>query len=226
MKDNKFVIEFKNVSKSFVDGKFELKVLDNINFNLSSGEHIAIVGKSGSGKSTFLQLMGGLDYPSSGDVLLDGENFSDMSDEDIDRARNTKLGFVYQFHHLLPEFSVAENVMLPLIAGGYSSKESYARALSVLKMVDLEDRNKYLPGKLSGGEKQRVAIARAIVCKPRCIFADEPTGNLDPETGEKVINLIRQVNPETAIVVVTHDMTLAKKFDKIYRLTDGKFEEL
>lgn len=220
------IISFKNVSKDFVDGDGKLSVLSDISFDLMAGEQISIVGKSGSGKSTLLQLMGGLDNPSSGTVTLMGGSYKDMTEKQLDKARNEVLGFVYQSHHLLPEFNALENVMMPLLVRGESISSAREQALSLLDKVDLTDRKSHLPSKLSGGEKQRVSIARALVCNPRCIFADEPTGNLDPDTGKCVIDIMRRANSEVSVVVVTHDLSLAKQFDAVYEIKSGKINKV
>ncbi|MBT4964303.1 MAG: ABC transporter ATP-binding protein [Francisellaceae bacterium] len=222
MSASKSVISFNNVSKEFIDGKDRLLVLNEINFNLNPGEQVAIVGKSGSGKSTLLQLMSGLDSPTVGSVSLMGTDYQKMNERQLDLARNKTLGFVYQFHHLLPEFTALENIMMPLLVKGETTKVAEQIAVEMLNKIGLADRQEHPPSKLSGGEKQRVAIARAIICNPECVFADEPTGNLDPETGKVVIELIRTVNKVTAIVIVTHDIALAQQFDKIYKIENGR----
>lgn len=216
------IISFSNVSKDFIDGDSKLSVLSDITFSLMPGQQISIVGKSGSGKSTLLQLMGGLDGPSSGTITLMGRNYQDMNESELDKARNQVLGFVYQQHHLLPEFNAKENVMMPLLVKGESISKALSQAELLLDKVGLSDRKDHLPAKLSGGEKQRVAIARALVCNPKCIFADEPTGNLDPDTGKSVVETIRTVNPKVSVVVVTHDLSLAKQFDMVYEIKGGK----
>ncbi len=187
------------------------------------GERIAIVGASGSGKSTLLHLMGGLDTPSSGQILLQGQDWQAVSETARCRLRNTSLGFVYQFHHLLPEFNALENVALPLLLASVSVAEATARAESMLQQVGLSGRLKHLPAQLSGGERQRVAIARALVHRPVCVLADEPTGNLDRTTARQVFDVMLQLNTDfnSALVVVTHDVALAASMDRVMTLPEG-----
>ncbi len=222
---SKLVLEAKGLSKVFTDVEEDVSVLNHIDFKVEAGEKIAIVGPSGSGKSTFLHLLGGLDKPSSGDVFLLGQSLTKMSEKDRCLRRNQSLGFVYQFHHLLPEFSAVENVMMPLLIGGEIHQEALDKALDCLKAVGLEKRAYHKPSQLSGGERQRVAIARALVGKPSCILADEPTGNLDSKTADVIFDLFLTLNDRhgTAIVIVTHDLSLAERMEKIMHLEAGCF---
>jgi len=223
MSNTESLIEAYKVSKIFVDVDTHIAVLKDIDFTLKHGERVAFVGPSGSGKSTLLHLLGGLDFSSSGTVSVAGENWSAMSEEKRCLWRNQCLGFVYQFHHLLPELSACENVMLPLLLQKVSFKEVRVRAEELLAHMGLEKRLAHHPHQLSGGERQRVAIARAMVTRPKCILADEPTGNLDRATAHLMLDLWNQLNQQfqTAMVIVTHDLTLAKKMDKVYQLNNG-----
>jgi lipoprotein-releasing system ATP-binding protein len=211
------------VKKVFKDVDRDINVLGGIEFDLSASERVAIVGPSGSGKSTLLHLLGGLDFPSEGEILVAGKNWQLMNEESRCNWRNENLGFVYQFHHLLPELSAMENVMLPLLIQKVSFAEVKSRAKELLTHMGLGDRLDHRPHQLSGGERQRVAIARAMVTRPKCILADEPTGNLDQNTAHLILELWNQLNRqyETAIVVVTHDLQLAKQMDKTYHLSKG-----
>ena len=217
------IIECKNISQIFKDGEAIVPVLDQIDFQIKHGESVAIMGASGAGKSTLLQLLGGLDNPTSGQVLLKGADLSKMSAKKNGLFRNKYLGFVYQFHHLLPEFSALENVMMPLLIARQSKKNAQEQALLLLDKVGLKDRVKHRPAQMSGGERQRTAIARALVTNPACILADEPTGNLDETTALAVIDLMLDLNEQqnNGMIVVTHDKSLAAKMCKIYELTGG-----
>ena len=217
------VIEVSALSKSFHDGDLNVTVLNDVNFLLKARERIAIVGASGSGKSTLLQLLGGLDKPSQGEVILCGENLNNLADNVRGNLRNQYLGFIYQFHHLLPEFTALENVAMPLMVRNESIKQITQQAKDILSRVGLKDRIQHKPSELSGGERQRVAIARALVTKPKVILADEPTGNLDSKTAAQVSGIMMELNNEldTAIIMVTHDMKLAATMDTIYELKDG-----
>lgn len=218
------LIDAQQVSKKFDDGSQIIHVLRAIDFKLEPAERVAIVGPSGSGKSTLLHLLGGLDFASDGVIEVNGENWKNLSEKKRCLTRNQVLGFVYQFHHLLPELTALENTMLPLMLQKISQQEVESRALELLSKMGLYERLTHRPHQLSGGERQRVAIARAMVTAPRCILADEPTGNLDNATAHHVLNLWNDLNhqAQTAMVIVTHDIELAKKMDKIYQLVDGQ----
>lgn len=219
------IIDTQSLSKTYAD--LDVPVLRDINFHVRAGEQIAIVGTSGSGKSTLLHLLGGLDQPSQGKVTLMGHNVAEMSEAERGRLRNQSLGFVYQFHHLLPEFTALENVAMPLLIRRVESAQAYAEASVLLKQVGLQHRMQHMPGEMSGGERQRAALARAMVTKPQCILADEPTGNLDRATSNAVFDLLLQLNQQhgVALVVVTHDLSLAAKLRKQYALIDGQLHE-
>jgi len=217
------IISSDNLRKRFTEGKLDVEVLKGISLELQAGEKIAIVGSSGSGKSTLLHILGGLDLPTSGTVKVMGKDIASLSDKERGDLRNHSLGFIYQFHHLLPEFTAIENVAMPLLIRGLSVKESTQKAQDILTKVGLSERLKHKPGQLSGGERQRAAIARALVTNPNAILADEPTGNLDHKTALQIFDLMQTLNQElqTAFIIVTHDMQLAEKMDKIYHLVDG-----
>lgn len=206
----------------------EVAVLNGIDLNVSAGEQIAIVGTSGSGKSTLLHLLGGLDAPSSGEVRILDQNLAAMSEAKKGEIRNQSLGFVYQFHHLLPEFTALENVAMPLFIRRMSREQALTLAAETLAKVGLKHRMEHMPGELSGGERQRAAVARALVTQPQCILADEPTGNLDRHTAHAVFDLLLEVNQlqQRSLVVVTHDLELAKKMQRQYKLVDGKLQSL
>ncbi len=218
------VLSCKNLSKTFHDGSLFVEVLKPITFSIRARERIAIIGPSGAGKSTLLHLLGGLEQASSGQVFLAGQNLAALNELQRSHLRNRYLGFIYQFHHLLPEFTVLENTCIPLLLAGVNPKIAEKKALSLLKKVGLLPRQHHKLGELSGGERQRTAIVRALVNDPLCILADEPTGNLDSHTAEQVYQTLLELNDEfhTSLVVVTHDRKLASRMDRLLHMEDGK----
>jgi lipoprotein-releasing system ATP-binding protein len=222
------VLEARQVQKSFQQGPVTLDVLRGINVAINAAERLAIVGASGSGKTTLLQILGGLDKPSSGQVLVDGRDIHSLSERERGELRNHALGFVYQFHHLLPEFSALENVAMPLLVRRMPTRDAKERAKEILTRVGLGQRLDHRPHQLSGGERQRAAVARALVTQPKLVLADEPTGNLDGKNAEQVFELMLELNRErqTSLVVVTHDLRIASRMDRALEIEGGMLREV
>jgi lipoprotein-releasing system ATP-binding protein len=216
-----------NIVKSYVEAQQSVDILHGVNIDVNAGETLAILGASGSGKSTLLHILGTLDTPSSGDVLFKGESLLRLSKKQQAGFRNSQLGFVYQFHHLLPEFSATENVAMPKLIAGVSKKEAYARSQQLLERVGLAHRYTHRPHQMSGGERQRVAIARAMINQPSIIMADEPTGNLDNDASAEILSLIHDINRDdkTCFIIVTHDHSLANSMDRSLQLVNGNFTD-
>jgi lipoprotein-releasing system ATP-binding protein len=222
------VLICQNLNKSYKQGENQLNILNNINLEVSYGETVSIVGSSGSGKSTFLHLLSGLDKANSGTIILDNEQISNQSDIKVCSIRNHKVGFIYQFHHLLPEFTATENILMPILINGSISKIKKDFALELLDNLGLANRATHYPSQLSGGERQRVAIARAVINNPKIVFADEPTGNLDNQTANQVLEIFFTLQRDlgTSLVVVTHDLDIAKKTMTSYRLHAGELSKI
>ena len=220
---NEAVLVCEDLGKTYTQGGQTLTVLDKVDLCVNAGEKLAIIGASGSGKSTLLNLLGGLDAPDAGDVRINGRSLLRLDDGNLSRLRNDELGFVYQFHHLLPEFTALENVAMPLLIRGVSRTDANKQAASLLAKVGLAERVQHRPSALSGGERQRVAIARALVNDPACVLMDEPTGNLDSEASNRIVQLISQLACEinTAFIIVTHDKHVAATNDRVMALRDG-----
>ena len=217
------VIEAKSVHKAFRQGKLDVTVLSGVDLKISAGESHAILGASGAGKSTLMHLLGGLDQVSDGDIQVMGKPLAKLSETDLGRLRNRYLGFIYQFHHLLPEFSALENIAMPLLIRRLPKEQALLQAQQWLQQIGLEQRAEHKPGELSGGERQRVALARALITKPACLLADEPTGNLDQHTALEMLELMLDLNRkmDTALIVVTHDMSVASRMQHRWRMQDG-----
>ncbi len=222
------VIRADGLGKTYAEGKMRTPVFDGLELAVHPGETVAIVGASGAGKSTLLHLLGGLDTPTTGEVYVAGQKMSALSDAARGQLRNRALGFVYQFHHLLPEFTALENVMMPVMLGGTDAASARQRARELLEAVGLGHRIEHKPGELSGGERQRAAVARALVNQPACVLGDEPTGNLDEKTAATVFDLMLGLNraQKTSLVLVTHDRRLARRLDRVLELHEGKLREL
>jgi lipoprotein-releasing system ATP-binding protein len=222
------VLEARNVQRRFQQGPVTLEVLQSVNLAILAAERLSIVGASGSGKTTLLQILGGLDKPSSGNVFVDGKDIHSLSEKERGELRNHAIGFVYQFHHLLPEFSALENVAMPLLVRRMHTGEAKDRAREILKRVGLGERLTHRPHQLSGGERQRAAVARALVTQPKLVLADEPTGNLDGRNAEQVFELMLELNRErsTSLVIVTHDMRIAARMDRALHIENGTLHEV
>lgn len=221
---NNVIIDCQNVAKTYKDGALQVNVLHDMNLQIQAGESVSIIGASGSGKSTLLHLLGGLDQATSGKIMLMGQDLGQLSQAKLSALRNQNLGFVYQFHHLLAEFSALENVMMPLLIGKMPKAQAEHEANAMLEKVGLAQRVLHRPAELSGGERQRAAIARALVTRPKCLLADEPTGNLDRKNAMNILDMMLDLQRDlaTALVVVTHDDELAHKFNRVLTMKDGK----
>ena len=221
------ILECRSLSFNYGDGNSKTSVLKNLDFRVKTEERIAIIGQSGCGKSTLLNLLAGLDMPSEGEVLIDNKNIANMKEHQRTELRAKNLGFVYQFHHLLKDFSAIYNTALPLLINDFDKNEALTKAENILKKVGLESRTNHKPSELSGGERQRVAIARAMITQPVCLLADEPTGNLDERNAKDILDLIIELNSNqhTALLIVTHDLSIANKMSRQLELTDGHLNE-
>ena len=224
---NNGILKCEKVVKKYDDGALSVQVLNGLDLEVSQGQSVSIIGSSGSGKSTLLHILGGLDRPSEGRIVLMGSDLGQLNQKQLGHLRNQYLGFVYQFHHLLPEFSALENVMMPLLIGKKPKAEAEAQAVAMLEKVGLAQRVLHRPSELSGGERQRAAIARALVTRPKCLLADEPTGNLDRKNAQNVLDMMLDLKNElnTSLIVVTHDDELAVRFERVLTMKDGHLHD-